>query len=116
MFGSITPQVNMRGYIYLDINQLKNTMSEKEVQIFIDKKEILYSHQNILQTIYAFLPYLTNPDLVHLTEKISTMEGQRKVTEEKSIEERKHIPIQSNRHDTPSIHEHDQTWGSEYEQ
>jgi hypothetical protein len=91
-------------------------MDEESVQIFINKKEILYSHQNIVRAIDAFLPYLTNPDLVHLTEKISTMEGQRKVAEEKSIEECKHIPIQSNRHDTPPIHEHDQTWGSEYEQ
>ena len=35
----------------------------KEVQVFIDKKEIMMSHQNIILTIQSFLPYLTNDDI-----------------------------------------------------
>ena len=85
------------------------------IQIFINKKEMLYSHQNMARAINSFLPYLTNPYLDELAEEISTMKDQRKVAEEKSIEERKHIPIQSNRHDTPPIQEHEMTWGDEYE-
>jgi len=82
------------------IHQLKNIMSEESVQIFINKKEILYSHQNIVRAIDAFLPYLTNPDLDELSNTCNTLLEHRHQQEKLSIEERKHIPIQSNRHDT----------------
>jgi|TARA_B110000438_G_C15329355_1_gene443000 hypothetical protein len=75
-------------------------MEENRVQIFINEKEIQYSHQNIVATINSFLPYLTNDDLVHLTEDVSSMMGRRKIAEDKAREEGKNIPIQSNRHDT----------------
>jgi hypothetical protein len=76
-------------------------MSEDiNVQIYINKKEILYSHQNIVSVINTFLPYLTNPDLDELRNTCDTLLEHRHQQEKLSIEERKHIPIQSNRHDT----------------
>ena len=36
------------------------------IQIFINKKEMLYSHQNMARAINSFLPYLTNTDLTEL--------------------------------------------------
>ena len=90
----------MLGFIYLDIYQLKNIMSEKEVQIFINKKEILYSHQNIVQAIDAFLPYLTNDDLTELSKTCITMLDHRRQKEYLAHLEAKNIPIQSNRPDT----------------
>ena len=75
-------------------------MSESEVQIFIDKKEIFYSHQNIVQAIDAFLPYLTNDDLTELSKTRITMLDHRRQKEYLAHLEAKNIPIQSNRHDT----------------
>ncbi len=71
-----------------------------KIQIYINKKQMTYSRPNIVSAINAFIPYLTNDDLVRLTEDVFTIMGQRKEAEEKSIEEGKNIPIQSNRHDT----------------
>ncbi len=71
-----------------------------KIQIYINKKQMTYSRPNIVSAINAFLPVLTNDDLVRLTEDVFTIMGQRKEAEEKSIEEGKNIPIQSNRHDT----------------
>ena len=90
-------------------------MSEKEVQIFIDKKEILYSHQNIVQAIYAFLPYLTNPDLDDLHDKCDEMKEDRRQKEALSrIEVKKHSwPYPNTKQSL--IHEHEMTWGDEYE-
>jgi|TARA_Y100001949_G_scaffold58801_1_gene49628 hypothetical protein len=73
---------------------------KNKVQIFIDKKEILYTHSNIVHTINAFLPYLTNTDLDELINRICAMKEHRLEQEKLSIEECKHIPIQKNRHDT----------------
>ena len=75
-------------------------MSEKEVQIFINKKEILYSHSNIVHAIYAFLSYLTNDDLTDLSKECTTMLDHRRQKEYLSKLEAKNIPIQKNRHDT----------------
>ena len=36
------------------------------IRIYIDGKEMLYSHQNIIGAINSFLPYLTNDDLDEL--------------------------------------------------
>ena len=75
-------------------------MKKNKIQIYINKKQMTYSRPNIVNAINSFLTYLTNDDLVRLTEDVFAIMGQRKEAEEKSIEECKNIPIQSNRHDT----------------
>ena len=61
-------------------------MAEKNrVQIFINEKEMLYSHQNMARAINSFLPYLTNDDLDELIETFTT------------LLETRNIPIQKNR-------------------
>jgi hypothetical protein len=76
-------------------------MSEDiNVQIYINKKEIMYSHQNIVSVIHTFLPYLTNPDLDELNDKCKSLIEHRHEQEQQSKLESKNIPIQSNRHDT----------------
>ncbi len=72
----------------------------KKVQIFIDKKEVLYSHPNMVIAINSWLPYLTNTDLDELIKRIDVMRDHREEQEKLSREECKNIPIQSNRHDT----------------
>jgi hypothetical protein len=73
---------------------------KKKVQIFIDKKEVLYSHPNMVIAINSWLPYLTNTDLDELIKRIGAMRDHREEQEKLSREECKNIPIQSNRHDT----------------
>ena len=73
---------------------------ENKVQIFINKKEILYSHQNIVAAINSFLPYLTNDDLDEMMKTFSTLKEHRRQKEYLAMLEAKKIPIQSNRHDT----------------
>jgi|TARA_B100000959_G_C14797601_1_gene548340 hypothetical protein len=75
-------------------------IAEKKVQVFIDKKEIMLSHQNILLTIQSFLPYLTNDDIEELVKTLTTLKDHRRQKENLAILEAKNIPIQSNRHDT----------------
>jgi len=75
-------------------------MKENNVQIFINKKEMPYSHPNMVLAINSWLPYLTNTDLDELIKRICAMKEHRLEQEKLSIEERKNIPIQSNRHDT----------------
>jgi hypothetical protein len=75
-------------------------MKNNKVQIFINKKEMPYSHPNMVLAINSWLPYLTNTDLDKLRDRISAMKEHRLEQEKLSIEERKHIPIQKNRHDT----------------
>jgi hypothetical protein len=72
----------------------------KNVQIFIDKKEVLYSHPNMVIAINSWLPYLTNTDLDELIKRIGVMRDHREEQEKLSREECKNIPIQKNRHDT----------------
>ena len=50
---------------------------ENRVQIFINKKEIKYSHQNIVSTINSFLPYLTNDDLDEMKKTLHTLKDHR---------------------------------------
>jgi len=76
------------------------TVTTDEVKIYINNKEILYSHQNIVTTINAFLPYLTNPDLDELNNRCKSLKEHRHQQEQQSKLEAKNIPIQSNRHDT----------------
>jgi hypothetical protein len=98
---------------------MKNN-TENEIQIFINKKEMPYSHQNMLRAINTFLPYLTNDDLNQLREHIYTLVKVRGYKEDASkLEVEKHSwPYPDTKitaHDPPVIEEHEQTWGDEYE-
>ena len=76
-------------------------MSEDiNVQIYINKKEIMYSHQNIVSVINTFLPYLTNPDLDELNDRCKSLLEHRHQQEEHSKLEENRTPILSNRYDT----------------
>ena len=71
------------------------------IRIYIDGKEMLYSHQNIIGAINSFLPYLTNDDLDELSLRFHTLKDHRRQKEYLAHLEAKVIPIQKNRHDTP---------------
>ena len=60
-------------------------MSEDKIQIFINKKEMSYSHQNMIRAINSFFPYLTNDDLDEMSEYITTLKEHRKEKEAESI-------------------------------
>ena len=74
---------------------------DNKIQIFINKKEMLYSHQNIVGAINAFLPYLTNDDLDELMLRFHSLKDHRRQEEYLAHLAARNIPIQSNRHDTP---------------
>ena len=62
-----------------------------KIQIFINKKEMPYSHQNMIRAINSFFPYLTNDDLNELSEYISTLKEHRREKEAESrLEVEKH--------------------------
>ena len=62
-----------------------------KIQIFINKKEMPYSHQNLIRAINSFFPYLTNDDLNELNEYISTLKEHRREKEAESrLEVEKH--------------------------
>ena len=64
---------------------------EDKVQIFINKKEMLYSHQNMARVINSFLPYLTNNDLTELGQDIlDLMDHREKKETESNLEVEKH--------------------------
>jgi hypothetical protein len=64
---------------------------DNEIQIYINKKEMLYSHQNMSRAINSFLPYLTNDDLTALGQDILDLFNHREKKEEESkIEVEKH--------------------------
>tara|TARA_B110000285_G_C14985655_1_gene543669 strand:+ start:687 stop:917 length:231 start_codon:yes stop_codon:yes gene_type:complete len=76
-------------------------MSEDiKIQIYINKKEVEYSRQNMIKAINTFLLYLTNPDLDELNDRIFALKDHRIQQEQQAKLEAKNIPIQSNRHDT----------------
>ena len=79
-------------------------MTEKKnsatVRIYIDGKEMLYSHQNIVAAINSFLHYLTNDDLDEMMKTFTTLKDHRRQKEYLAHLEAKVIPIQKNRHDT----------------
>ena len=64
------------------------------IRVYIDGKEMLYSHKNIIGAINTFLPYLTNDDLDELNLRLRSLKDHRKQKEyqaqleakEKSIE------------------------------
>jgi len=74
-------------------------MSNK-IQIYINKKQMTYSRQNMIEAINAFIPYLSIDDLTRLSNEINSVKEQIRYNEQKSREEGKNIPIQSNRYDT----------------
>jgi len=64
---------------------------DNKIQIFINKKEMPYSHQNMIRAINSFFPYLTNDDLNELNEYISTLKEHRREKEAESrLEVEKH--------------------------
>tara|TARA_B110000902_G_C14223215_1_gene555984 strand:- start:1161 stop:1406 length:246 start_codon:yes stop_codon:yes gene_type:complete len=77
---------------------------ENRVQIYINKKEIKYSHQNIVATINSFLPYLTNDDLDEMMKTFVTLKEHRRQKEHLTmIEVKKHswpYPNTINKNDT----------------
>ena len=81
----------------MDIEQKTNKAT---IRIYIDGKEMLYSHQNIVAAINNFLPYLTNDDLDEMMKTFATLKDHRRQKEYLAHLEAKVIPIQKNRHDT----------------
>ena len=79
---------------------MENMAEENKVRIFINKKEMTYSRQNMIKAIYNFIPYLSIDDLNTLGNDINSTKEQIRHNEQKSREEGKNIPIQSNRYDT----------------
>ena len=79
-------------------------MAEKKnlatIRIYIDGKEMLYSHQNMARAIKSFLPYLTNDDLDELIETFATLKDHRRAKEDLARFEAREKSIQKNRHDT----------------
>ena len=70
------------------------------IKIYINGKEMLYSHQNIIGAINAFLPYLTNDDLDELMLRFHTLKEHRRQKEYLALLEAREKSIQKNRHDT----------------
>ena len=70
------------------------------VKLFIGKKEMPYSRPNMIKVINGFIPYLSIDDLTRLANEINSAKEQIRYNEQKSREEGKNIPIQSNRYDT----------------
>ena len=64
---------------------------DNKIQIFINKKEMPYSHQNMARAINSFLPYLTNIDLTELGQDILELFNHREKKEvESKLEVEKH--------------------------
>ena len=57
---------------------------DNKIQIFINKKEMPYSHQNMIRAINSFFPYLTNDDLTELGQDILDLMNHREKKEAKS--------------------------------
>ena len=78
---------------------LCEVIMSKNVQIYINKKEMAYSRQNLIAAINSFLPYLTNPDLDNLFDRCTTLKEHRHQQEQQSRLEAKNLPHHI-RHDT----------------
>ena len=70
------------------------------VRIYIDGKEMLYSHQNMVKAINSFMPYLTSDDIDELIEDLKSLKEHRRQKEYLALLEAREKSIQSNRHDT----------------
>ena len=62
----------------MDTEQKTN---KSTIRIYIDGKEMLYSHQNMVAAINSFLPYLTNDDLTELMKTFHTTKDHRRQKE-----------------------------------
>ena len=74
--------------------------NQATVRIYIDGKEMLYSHQNMVAAINSFLPYITNDDIDELVKTLTTLKDHRRQKEYLVHLAARNIPIQKNRHDT----------------
>ena len=93
----------MNNHLPFTISNEKNMTDKKNlatVRIYINGKEMLYSHQNMVAAINSFLPYLTNDDLDEMMKTFATLKDYRRQKEYLAHLEAKVIPIQKNRHDT----------------
>ena len=79
---------------------MANKKNLATIRIYIDGKEMLYSHQNMARAIKSFLPYLTNDDLDELIETFATLKDHRRAKEDLARFEAREKSIQKNRHDT----------------
>jgi len=75
-------------------------MESDFIKIYINKKEMTYSRQNMIKAINTFLLYLTNPDLDELNDRCKSLKEHRHQQEQQSKLEENRTPIQSNRYDT----------------
>ena len=66
------------------------------IRIYINEKEMAYSHQNIVEVINSFLCYLTNDDLECLMETVRELKEHRKVKEAEAI-----VAVQEHSHPYP---------------
>ena len=57
------------------------------IRIYMNEKEMVYSHQNIVGAINLFLHYLTNDDLNDMMETVRVLKEHRKVKEAEAHEE-----------------------------
>ena len=81
----------------VEMTEKKNSAT---VRIYIDGKEMLYSHQNMVAAINSFLPYITNDDIDELVKTLTTLKDHRRQKEYLAHLAARNIPIQKNRHDT----------------
>jgi hypothetical protein len=93
------PTIDNKKHQTLIMNTEQKT-NESTIKIYIDGKEILYSHQNIVAAINSFLPYLTNDDLDEMMKTFATLKDHRRQKEYLAHLEASQKSIQSNRHDT----------------
>ena len=73
------------------------------IRIYMNEKEMVYSHQNIVGAINLFLHYLTNDDLNDMMETVRVLKEHRKVKEAEAI-----VAVQEHSHPYPdTIIEHE---------
>jgi hypothetical protein len=75
-------------------------IEKNNIQIYINKKEVAYSRQNMIRAINTFLLYLTNPDLDELSDRCASLKEHRHQQEQQAQKEENRTPILSNRYDT----------------
>ena len=75
-------------------------IEKNNIQIYINKKEVAYSRQNMIRAINTFLLYLTNPDLDELNDRCASLKEHRHQQEQQAQKEENRTPILSNRYDT----------------
>ena len=63
---------------------MKKEKNLATIRIYLDGKEMLYSHQNMVRAINSFLPYLTNDDLTELGQDILDLFNHREKKEAES--------------------------------